>query len=78
MRQTERERRLHSQRGAYAAKLPPIARHTADGSGLTPDEIEFGRAMETFRRTKGVRFPTCSQVLAVLRSLGYAKCSQPE
>lgn len=41
---------------------------------FTADEVEFASAMETFRRMTGTKFPTCSQVLAVLISLGYRKC----
>jgi hypothetical protein len=47
----------------------------------TPEEIEFMRAMDEYKRTSGRMFPTCSEVLEVIRSLGYAKPApvvQPE
>lgn len=39
----------------------------------TDDEVEFMNAMNTYKRTSGRMFPTCSEVLEVLRGLGYAK-----
>ena len=37
------------------------------------DEVEFMQAMETYKRKNGRMFPTCSEVLEVVRSLGYNK-----
>ena len=37
------------------------------------DECEFMQAMEAYKRKNGRMFPTCSEVLEVIRSLGYAK-----
>jgi hypothetical protein len=34
-------------------------------------EIEFMRAMDDYKRQAGRMFPTCSEVLEVIRSLGY-------
>ncbi|GEM_PF-1502990 len=44
------------------------------------DEIEFMSAMDQYKRTSGRMFPTCSEVLEVLRSLGYQKMpvAQPQ
>ncbi|MBX3411431.1 MAG: hypothetical protein KF708_01845 [Pirellulales bacterium] len=39
------------------------------------DEVEFMRALEQYKRTSGRMFPTCSEVLEVLRGLGYEKVS---
>jgi hypothetical protein len=39
----------------------------------TDDELQFMQAMETYKRTSGRMFPTCSEVLEVLRDLGYTK-----
>jgi hypothetical protein len=41
---------------------------------VTPeDEIEFQRAMEDYKCRSGRQFPTWSEILEVLRGLGYAK-----
>jgi len=42
------------------------------------DEIEFMRAMDDYKRDSGRMFPTCSEVLEVIRSLGYFKLSQDQ
>ena len=39
----------------------------------TADEVEFMNAMSTYKRTSGRMFPTCSEVLEVIRDLGYVK-----
>ncbi len=39
----------------------------------TLDEVEFMSAMDNYKRRSGRMFPTCSEVLEVIRSLGYAK-----
>jgi hypothetical protein len=44
----------------------------------TGDEIEFMSAIEQYKRRSGRMFPTCSEVLEVLRSLGYEKHSKSE
>ena len=37
------------------------------------EEIEFMGALDQYKRTSGRMFPTCSEVLEVLRGLGYEK-----
>lgn len=39
----------------------------------TNQEIEFMQAMDEYKRVAGRMFPTCSEVLEVLRSLGYVQ-----
>ena len=39
----------------------------------TSDEIEFMGAMDEYKRRNGRMFPTCSEVLEVIKSLGYEK-----
>ena len=39
-------------------------------------EIEFMRAMDDYKRASGRMFPTCSEILEVLRDLGYARIDQ--
>ncbi|RLS75553.1 MAG: hypothetical protein DWI03_11435 [Planctomycetota bacterium] len=38
-----------------------------------PEELEFMQALERYKRSSGRMFPTCSEVLEVLRSLGYQR-----
>jgi hypothetical protein len=39
----------------------------------SPEEIEFMHAMDDYKRRSGRMFPTCSEILEVLRGLGYAR-----
>lgn len=41
----------------------------------TPDEVEFMRALDDYKRRSGRMFPTCSEILEVLRGLGYVKAA---
>jgi hypothetical protein len=40
------------------------------------DEVEFMSAMDDYKRRSGRMFPTCSEVLEVVKSLGYVKANQ--
>ena len=37
------------------------------------DEIQFMHALDAYKRTSGRMFPTCSEILEVLRGLGYIR-----
>jgi len=37
------------------------------------EEREFMMAYETYKRSSGRNFPTCSEILEVIRDLGYRK-----
>lgn len=39
----------------------------------TADEIEFMHALDAYKRASGRMFPTCSEILEVIRNLGYAR-----
>lgn len=39
----------------------------------TADEIEFMHALDAYKRANGRMFPTCSEILEVIRNLGYAR-----
>ena len=41
------------------------------------DEIEFMNALDEYKRKNGRMFPTCSEVLEVIRELGYRKHTEP-
>jgi hypothetical protein len=44
----------------------------------TDQEVEFMNALDDYKRKSGRMFPTCSEVLEVLRGLGYVKLSSGE
>jgi len=44
----------------------------------TDNEVEFMNALDDYKRKNGRMFPTCSEVLEVVRSLGYVQLSPSE
>lgn len=38
-----------------------------------PEELEFMQAVEAYKRRSGRTFPTCSELLEVIRGLGYTR-----
>jgi len=78
------ERRTPSQRAAHAAEK----RNQSDRRRLvdpttcerdyTDDETAFMKAMERYKRENRRPFPTWSEVLEVLHSLGYRKVAETE
>lgn len=40
------------------------------------DEVEFMNALNDYKRKSGRMFPTCSEILEVVRTLGYSKPGQ--
>jgi hypothetical protein len=43
----------------------------------TNEEIEFMQALDAYKRSSGRMFPTCSEILEVIRGLGYER-REPE
>jgi hypothetical protein len=43
----------------------------------TDEEIDFMKAMDDYKRKSGRQFPTWSEVLEVLRGIGYRKVAEP-
>jgi hypothetical protein len=41
------------------------------------EEVEFMSALDDYKRRSGRMFPTCSEVLEVIRGLGYEKRTDP-
>jgi len=43
----------------------------------TDDEVEFMQVLDTYKRTSGRMFPTCSEILEVIRGMGYVRVATP-
>jgi hypothetical protein len=43
----------------------------------TPDQVDFMKAMDLYKRRSGRQFPTWSEVLEVIEHLGYRKVAPP-
>ncbi len=66
---------------APARRKKPRRRHidpTTCERDYSQDEIDFMRAMDDYKGRSGRMFPTCSEVLEVVRELGYVKLSEEQ
>lgn len=80
------DRREESAEGEEATAAPKLERRqkvnrrrqidpTTCERDYTELEVEFMNALDEYKRKSGRMFPTCSEVLEVIRSLGYVKLS---
>lgn len=80
------DRRDPKRAGAPKAGAAPVERRakvnrrrqidpTTCERDYSDDEVEFMNAMDDYKRKSGRMFPTCSEVLEVIRNLGYVKAS---
>lgn len=44
----------------------------------TGEEIEFMQAIDAYKRANGRMFPTCSEILEVIRDMGYIRLTPEE
>lgn len=66
---TERRQLTRRQKVSRRRQIDP----TTCERNYSAEEIEFMTALEGYKRSSGRMFPTCSEVLEVLRTLGYEK-----
>ena len=55
------------------APLPPPAVGPASPDSMSPEVIEFITAIDDYKRKRGRPFPNWSEVLEILKALGYAR-----
>ncbi len=81
-RRAKAERRLKTEKPEVDRRVPSERRKverrrqidpTTCERDYTDDEIEFMKAIDKYRRENGRPFPTWSEVLEVVRLLGYQK-----
>jgi hypothetical protein len=70
-RRTGKDRR--DERGERRRQIDP----TTCERDYSDDEIEFMKAMDQYKRDNRRPFPTWSEVLEVMRALGYRKVAEP-
>jgi hypothetical protein len=85
-RRSQSDRRTHSvpvsiERRTIERRVKVSRRRQIDPTtcerDYSPEEIEFMGAMDAYKRRSGRMFPTCSEVLEVIKSLGYEKAMVP-
>ena len=65
---------------AQPSTKQPRRRHidpTTCERDYTIQEREFMVALDAYKRASGRMFPTCSEILEVIRNLGYVQCDLP-
>jgi len=67
--------RRHLERREKVARRRQIDPTTCERD-YTDEEIEFMAALDEYKRKNGRMFPTCSEILEVIRDLGYVRPSQ--
>lgn len=67
--QTEKPQNIESSKSPRRRLVDPA---TCEKE-YSADEIEFMKALEEYKRASGRQFPTCTEILEVLRKLGYEK-----
>ncbi len=88
-RSPERRGDAHGEADALSEARPQLERRkkvnrrrqidpTTCERDYTDQEVEFMNALDEYKRKSGRMFPTCSEVLEVVRGLGYIKLSQAE
>jgi hypothetical protein len=72
-----RQDRHDSARLPHACRKGPSRRRFIDPTTCDrdygADEVEFMQALERYKRASGRMFPTCSEILEVVRDLGYRR-----
>lgn len=67
---------------ASSSRQPKQRRRHIDPTTCERDysgqEVEFMKAMDKYKQSSGRMFPTCSEVLEVLRALGYVQLSDEQ
>ncbi|MFH5804273.1 hypothetical protein [Alienimonas sp. DA493] len=83
------ERRSYARRQALAEDAPPpvVERRVVERRkqidpttcerDYSGDEVDFMRAMDEYKRLAGRQFPTWSEVLEVVRAIGYERVNAP-
>lgn len=66
------------ERGRSAGRRLSTARRAAEEGQLTREQFLFVVAMDEFKRVNGVGFPSWTDVLEVVRLLGYRKTQRSE
>ncbi len=74
---TDRRRAANAAAKRAASERRRLIDPTTCERDYTDDESEFMKAMDRYKRENRRPFPTWSEVLEVLRALGYRKVAEP-
>lgn len=74
---TDRRRAANAAKARQASERRRLIDPTTCERDYSDDESEFMKAMDRYKRENRRPFPTWSEVLEVMRSLGYRKVAEP-
>ncbi|MFO7901525.1 MAG: hypothetical protein ACQESR_20590 [Planctomycetota bacterium] len=70
----EERRAGHRRQGQRRRQIDP----TTCERDYSDEEIEFMQALDAYKRANGRMFPTCSEILEVVREMGYVRLPRDE
>ena len=80
---TERRRSVVDRRGSFDRRRGPGHRRTperraAEEGEMNEEQFEFLMAIDEYKRANQRPFPTWTEVLEVIRAIGYRKVAEPK
>jgi len=80
---TERRRNVVDRRSGFDRRRGPGHRRTperraAEEGEMTEEQFEFLMAIDQYKRANQRPFPTWTEVLEVIRAIGYRKVAEPQ
>lgn len=71
------DRRLGLERRRGPGRRRSDDRRAAEEGEMTPEQMEFIQAIDAYKRINGRAFPTWTEVLDVVKAMGYRKVAEP-
>ncbi|MCI0499357.1 MAG: hypothetical protein L0Y36_06730 [Planctomycetales bacterium] len=80
---TERRRNMVDRRSGFDRRRGPGHRRTperraAEEGEMTPEQFDFLMAIDQYKRDNHRPFPTWTEVLEILKAIGYRKVAEPQ
>jgi len=77
-RQSVVDRRLGLNRRRGPGKRRATDRKTAEEGNMSDEQFEFLMAIDEYKRDNARPFPTWTEVLEVIKAIGYRKVAEPQ
>ena len=72
------DRRLNLERRRGPGRRRPDDRRAAEEGNMTDEQFEFVTAIDQYKRANQRPFPTWTEVLEVIKAMGYRKIAEPQ
>ena len=72
------DRRLGLNRERGPGKRRSDSRKSAEEGQMSDEQFEFLMAIDEYKKTNSTPFPTWTEVLEVIKALGYRKVAEPQ